>query len=268
MNIIDNMISFYNEQPGTSAYRPSIEKILKNLPKVPDMGIEELAEFCDVSTPTMVRLVRRFGSDSYRQFREDIAKTLKNYHFENRCFPYVPAEESLDNICNSYFLRMTSMLDGLQDSIKANSAIIDNVCLALHESDRVLFFVTFPNTPASRQFQTDLIVAGKITGGYATNELRRLCLDQLTEKSVVICDVFYAGYNASFNDDVETLKEAALRGARTVVICPDNIPVGSDTPTYLLRYKATGTSMDRYQSDIFLNLLMIRHRALYIDKMM
>ncbi|MBO5998894.1 MAG: hypothetical protein J6P87_04320, partial [Lachnospiraceae bacterium] len=81
-------------------------------------------------------------------------------------------------------------------------------------------------------------------------------------------DVFYAGYNASFNDDVEILKEAAARGAKTVVVCPDNIPIGADTPTYLLKYKPTGTSMDRYQSNMFLNLLMIRHRALYIDKTM
>ncbi|MDQ1833972.1 MurR/RpiR family transcriptional regulator [Massilia scottii] len=63
---------------GSASHRAIADYLLRNHVRVTAIGIEELAESCDVSTATISRFVRDIGFRNYAAMRAEVAATLQS----------------------------------------------------------------------------------------------------------------------------------------------------------------------------------------------
>jgi DNA-binding MurR/RpiR family transcriptional regulator len=90
---------------GSASNRAIADHLLRNQVRVTALGIEELAEACDVSTATISRFARDLGFKNYAAMRGAVAETLQSVlqpveklrsTIERRAGKALPALESLD----------------------------------------------------------------------------------------------------------------------------------------------------------------------------
>ncbi|NRR32284.1 MurR/RpiR family transcriptional regulator [Oxalobacteraceae bacterium] len=93
-------------QDGSASHQAIANHVLRHQVRVTALGIEELAEFCQVSTATISRFARDIGYRNYAAMRGAVAETLQavlqpveklRSTIDGRCGVDSPATESLEH---------------------------------------------------------------------------------------------------------------------------------------------------------------------------
>ena len=157
MNVLQNLTTFYNQQPLDSTYRTVAERILEHLREASEATVNELAEITDASRTTIYRMLQKMGYKNYQDFHHDLKQAVKNYTYYNRIIPSgeildssdIPAYCGTQMSCISQKLELLLDPEGLQ---KTAGAVMN--------APAVYFFLSHQSA-AVNSFQQNLALAGK-----------------------------------------------------------------------------------------------------------
>lgn len=154
MLVIDALREGKNFTPSEEAL---VSYILENPDKALRLTIQELAEKSFVSKPTIIRLYRKLGYDSYNDFRIAFfsqQKSLKNDETVDESLPFDESEDSMDIARNLAALT--------RQVTENNMAILDgnnlnNIVNAIYESNRIFIFAIGDSQIEAEAFKNKLV---------------------------------------------------------------------------------------------------------------
>ncbi len=211
MHALEKIIVYYNHCKDNDIYRSVIENILKNLDKVKNANIYELADLCYTSPTTISRLSRKMGYEGFADFKMSIVNCVRNYDGYNHFVP-LSMRGSLEESRKGYFRLLHQLLDRLEQDV--DFAQIKRINQLLYESRKVYFF-TCGNESTERHFQELLIVSGKESIVNVLPQSQKEHLKLLDEQSAV---VYIAPAVSEAGDVYEVLEEMKQTRAKLILI--------------------------------------------------
>lgn len=260
MDSLDTLIDFYNNSDENELYREVAGHILKNLDKVPQATIYDMADFSFASTSTISRLVKKLNFSSYSDFRQQITYALQNYRVLNRNTRDIAPVENRD-IMSLYFNFLQNNISNLKNSIRYED--IEEVSDRFHESDQVLFFA-YQNMQMNG-LQKSILMSDKSASLLETEEDKRASLEKIKEKSTVY---------AILPDIRETapmrtiLHKAREKGAFVISVCSGTNNVYKKFSDFQITFDGTKTAMDLYLFMIINNLIQYDYNNRYLNDYM
>lgn len=259
MNIIDNLLAFYNASPENDIYRDAIIQILDHLDdihKERNATIYQMAELCYVSPSTISRLSKKLGCENYINFREKLLYVMDHYDEFNRIMPshcFIP-----DGIDTNVFL------DTLEETVREfrsmDSAIYETLADVLYNGNLIGLFVV-RNPSSTSTLENTLVISGKKIRPHSRRNLTQ-DISQFKKGSVAI---FIYPYFKQNEDYTKALKQCHENGATTILItgqAPEELGRYAD---YFFNFKGHSTVVDNYKYSFFLNMITMIYRKKYID---
>ncbi len=141
------------------------EFILRNVQKIPDMSIYEVAEACHTSPATITRFCQRFGNITFKDLKEYARSFIE---FNDTEVNYENLEIHNINQLDLYYEELLFSLKETKNSLHSDELI--EVVNQIHQSNKVSFFgVTFSHLLA-RNAQFKFIRLGKYATAYSNHE--------------------------------------------------------------------------------------------------
>ncbi len=259
MNIIDNLLAFYNASPENDIYRDAIIQILDHLDEIHkerNATIYQMADLCYVSPSTISRLSRKLGCESYIAFREELLYVLDHYDEFNRILPthYLTPDVSETDL----------FLDILEESVREfrsmDPKIYETLADVLYHADLIGIYV-MRNSSSTTILENTLVTSGKKIRPYNRRNLTDN-VSQFKKGSVVI---FEYPYFKQTEDYTHILKQCHANGAATILItgqAPEELGKHAD---YFFNFNGHSTVVDNYKYSIFINMVTMAYRKKYID---
>lgn len=257
MTILNSLVSFYNSYPVGSTYHEVAAHLLKNLDKIENCSIEELANLCYTSPATINRFVRMIDCTSFKEFKRSIAETIDNYPLYNRCYPMQTTEEPTPEAFLNCFRELLDQMEHL-----GRNTDIDRICETINDHSSIRLYMDFASSHAKRQFQIDLAVTGKDTAFLSKYEDWIRDVAHCNEETLLFMSTLN---NPMFSKQIEVMQLAKNKGATVMVICRRGTPNVSKFADVMIEFDGNGTAMTQYIIDIFINIVTIRYRYKYID---
>ncbi len=266
MTVIHDLIFVYNSLSSERAFHSVIAIILKNLPRIPQMSLEETAELCNTSVVTINRLLKQINCPAFRVFKQQIADVIHGYGKHNRVFPY--SQKALANGSAIRFC-MGNYLSYLQNNIQdfANQMDMDQIEAAadtLYSADDIHVYGLYAASHAKQQFQMDLMVFGKNYICYGEPSDVSRDSETLGISSAVIAQVI-SSYK-SYSEILPVIKQILEQKVPTIIITSTKTLNNFKGAQCVLTFPGTDTAMDNYFIDIIFNLICIAYRTKYIDR--
>ena len=126
--------------------------LLANLDRADQIGIEQLAQACYVSTSTISRFCREIGLDSFIELR-DLLRS------EGRMFTLYGAGQDARQQSRLFAGRVTESLQLALDTL--DYAALDALAADLHAAERISIFGLLKAETAAMNLQSDLVMLGK-----------------------------------------------------------------------------------------------------------
>ncbi len=258
MNAVNQLINLYNMTPTGDIYHDISDIMLRHLPQLKKMSINQIAELCFTSKATLSRLARKLGFESFAEFRANVTSNLTNYPSLNHSMPPVDTLAS-STFVDAYLNYLRLMIDKLEarldpDYIQTINENINNaeiICLYSHQAG------DFP----MMQLQYDLVMAGKKTVFLQNLDDQLANARTLDDKSIILICLPNSIESAP---RVEVLKVAKALGATVVLIKPRSSTIGSKYADFTLDFDDSRTAMDGYIYDIIISLLSMTYRYNYL----
>lgn len=248
----------YNFMKDHSPDKMTAQTVLENIAQIPDLTLEQAAQLCHVSAPTLTRFCRKLGYSSYNAFKLKITQALDSYNYRNQCF-----SDNRPLTGDSYLKQISTSLEG---DIKQFSQSIDiqvcrNVVDALHRCSTVYIFDTFYST-IRLGLQSDLAVAGKKV--FFSPDLNQ---QQENIKCADRQSLFLFVYDYSPRS-MQILKYIPLvydSGSISVVITPDACFPGKERCSFMIEtgFGSSGIS-EMMLRDMVFQFLSILYRESYM----
>ncbi len=259
MNIIDNLLAFYNASPENDIYRDAIIQILDHLEDIHNernATIYQMANLCYVSPSTISRLSRKLGCENYIAFREKLLYVMDNYDEFNRILP----SHCLLPDTNDTSIFLDTLEESVREFRSMDPAIYETLADVLYNGDLIGLFVV-RNPSSINTLENTLVISGKKIRPYNRRNLSQN-INQFQKGSVVI---FIYPYFKQNEDYSKTLKQCHDNGATTILItgqAPEELGQYTD---YFFNFKGHSTVVDNYKFSIFLNMITMSYRKKYID---
>lgn len=257
MNIIDDLLEFYNATPQGDIYRDAIMHLMDNLTHIRGATIYQMADMCYVSPSTISRLCRRLGCENYSTFREEILHVLDHYDDYNRIVPsYMVTADKDEN-------------DILLDTIEAAVADLRTLDRHIYEeladvihSAKLVGIYSYGNSSSTVFLQNALIVAGQKVRPH--NSRRHFDdTSQFGQGSVVI---FQYPYFKATQHLTSALRECKENKATTILIATHAPASLGQYCDYFYNFEGRQTIMDNYKRDFFFDMVVMAYRRKYIDR--
>jgi DNA-binding MurR/RpiR family transcriptional regulator len=181
------------------------EYILRNVQKIPDMSIYEVAQACHTSPATITRFCKRFENISFKELKE-YARTFIEFNVTE--VHYQQIEQNInDDLLHSYY-------DELQTSLMETSQLIQSkdllkVVSKIHAAKKISFFgVTFSHVLA-RNAQFKFMRLGKYSVAYSSHENQLTEAEALTPSDIAIV-ISFSGETRFIVQLVKILKERSI----------------------------------------------------------
>lgn len=159
MNILQNLIVFYNQLPSDSTYYSVCRGILKHLEEASKGTIYDLAELTNSSRTTIWRMLQKLGYESFSDFHHELKNAVKNYTYYNRILPSKECQDTVA-IKDALLSQIHSVYENIQNNLDTKE--LEWIAQKIHQADKVCFYTSFQNTAIS-SFQQNLAMDGKET---------------------------------------------------------------------------------------------------------
>ena len=257
MNIIDNLLAFYNASPENDIYHDAVLQILDHLDSIRHATIYQMAAMCYVSPSTISRLCRKLGCENYAAFRDEILHVLDHYDDFNRIVPthMVTAENTSSGV----------FLDHLSDSIQSLHTIDPRVYETLADvihSGTIVGIYASSNYSSTAILQNTLVATGQKIRPHNRRSHQK-DTNLFKPGSVVI---FQYPYFSKTMDLTEALKECHKNGATTIAITTSAPSSLSQYADYFYNFDGCRTVMDNFTQDFFMDMVIMAYREKYIDR--
>ena len=167
--------------------RPSEKRaadyILEHMEEVKTLPLDRLAERCQVSQPTVMRMIKALGFGGYREFR------------------YAVVEEFAQS-------------NGRGDAEKISPKIFCQVIEMLNQAGRIDIYSVENSNVTAQDLLTKLLYLGLDCRHFDDTYHQRICAGNLKKGDVAIG----VSYSGNSRDTVEAVKAARKAGASTIVI--------------------------------------------------
>jgi DNA-binding MurR/RpiR family transcriptional regulator len=256
MNVLEVMITYYNTSKKDDIFHEVIGHILKNLDKVENSTIYDLAEICYVSTTTISRLCRKLNYKSFSSFKSELVNVMENYDYFNRHLPFnkVKKNESAVDI----FLE--ELYRGISELQQMDKKYIEEVADAIRKHKKIAIYSYGPFGP-TLNFQTDLVFAGhEIISSNGKDQIDNV--ESLDSDSMAIF-MFPAIKEANYL--VKVMKKVKECNSKILLITSTLNDFFVDYSDYSYCFDGSLTHLDRYRMEMFLSLVSITYRTKYID---
>jgi len=211
MHALEKLIVYYNHCKENDIYKSVIENMLKNLDKVKNANIYELADLCYASPTTISRLSRKMGYEGFADFKMSIVHCVRNYDGYNNFVP-VSVRGSSEESIKGYFELMHRLLDHIENHI--DMAQIRRINQVIHESKKICFY-TCGNESVERHFQELLIISGKESAVSVLPQLQMENMKTLDETCTVI---YMTPVVSESGDTAEVIEGIRQKGAKLVLV--------------------------------------------------
>ncbi len=191
--------------------------ILNDLSKVSKMSLRELSDQCNVSQPTVLRMVKAIGFAGFKEFRNavivEIAKSEETMAVHQPMYGFpLEKEDRLEDVPKKIVTTTARVLeDNLKNiSIKTYKKIIE----ILNHARMIDIYSVENSNVAARDLLTKLLYLGLNCRHMDDDYHQRICAGNLTEEDAAI-GISYSGCS---RDTVEAIKAAKKSKATTIVI--------------------------------------------------
>ena len=256
MNIIDDLLGFYNATPPGDIYHDAIGHLMDNLTHIRSATIYQMADMCYVSPSTISRLCRRLGCDNFGAFKDEILHVLDHYDDYNRIVP------------TSMITPQKDECDILLDTVEAAAAelrqmdrhIYEELADVIHAAKLVGIY-SYGNASSTITLQNVLIVGGqKVRPHNSRSHFSDTA--QFKKGSVVI---FEYPYFKATEYLTQALKECKKNQATTILITTHAPEVLRPYCDYFSNFDGCQTIMDNYKRDFFFDMIVMAYRRKFID---
>ena len=190
--------------------------ILENIDEIPGQSLHKLAKECNVSQPTILRLLKALGFQGFKEFRH--ALTVETARKQEPKLPQpmygysLNPDDRLEDIPRKIFMTTTNMMEeNLKNiSIKTYKKVIE----VLNEARIIDIYGVENSNVTARDLLTKLLYLGLNCRHMDDDYHQRICASNLTKEDVAI-GISYSGCSA---DTIEVMKIAKKSGATTIVI--------------------------------------------------
>lgn len=257
MNVLANIMSYYNNG-DSDIFHFVLGRILTNLDLLLNATIYDVAEYCAASPATVSRLAQKLGYKNYSDLKHNVSEAVRLYRELNRVSP---AEQSVPPSAQT-----TAYLEAIERNMRVfrgcvDDALIVEICKALKQSERVSFY-SFGYCSTELHLQVNLTLDGKSADLFQRFPDQLKNVQQLDDKSMVA--IVAPGHNSSINIDL-LLEGARERGAKTLLVTDSTQSPGRRNADFFLAFGGTGAALDMHFLYMFIDLINIRYRGMYID---
>lgn len=260
MDSIEKLITYYNAGSEQNVFREVVEHILRNLHKLENATIYDLAEMCYASPSTISRLVKKLEFKDYGDFKSQMSYALKNYRYLNRNMESMPVVEDQDCM-SQYFDCLLKHIESLRDHMKYED--IRKISDAFHDADQVMFY-SAPSVDEER-LQKSLLVSGKMTYLFNTIQTQKESLSKPMNDAVVFAIVPDLLEMAPMLSILTTAKK---EGAKVITLCSARQNYYTTISDIQIAFEGTKTSMDTYMFRIIVNIIQSDYENRYLNKIM
>jgi DNA-binding MurR/RpiR family transcriptional regulator len=257
MNALEVIVSYYNQSPQYDIYHEVVGHLLNNLTEVEEATIYDMAAMCFVSTTTISRLSKKFGYKSYIEFKMALAEVIKNYTYHNRYFPMNAISKDND-IYTTYSKTMQRQIVEFQKEVKNIDVL--QIVRDLHKHRKVNFYL-YNSSSYAAFFQMNLLISG-VESIVVVDPMRQIAdAKTLDEGCAVIIDLPDLRESINTRNIIKIAKEKkALIVLLTNSVNTDFIEYAD----YCYKFEGMNTILDGYKMDMFLNVLSMEYRYMFI----
>lgn len=267
-DVIYRLLSYVNSVKEKDIYYNIAWKIIHDIKRIPDITINQLADSCFVSPPTISRFCRKMGYKSFGELK-DSAKQMLSYYANSINFSSEEKEgigKEPREIIKKVYPLMISTLEATEKSIDMDT--IDKVVEAIHNSNKVAFFGLHFSQLVALDAQTKFISLGKFCTAFLDVPDQLEYATELDEGSLAIFFSVSAKIQY-FGNIINKLKE---RRVKIVVVTQNSQGILAQKADYVIC--ANGSESDFSSLSIsgriallsIVDVLYVRYAYLYAKK--
>lgn len=190
--------------------------VIQHFDEMPRMTLGGLAKKCNVSQPTVLRMIRAVGFTGFKEFRYAVITELARTEKEMQIAPLYgysfKKEDHLEDIPGKIVTTTAKMMEeNLKNfSMKTYRSVIE----ALQQARMIDIYSVENSNVTARDLLTKLLYLGLDCRYMDDVYHQRICAGNLTDQDVAI-GISYSGCSV---DTVENIRMAKKSGATTIVI--------------------------------------------------
>ncbi len=248
------LVNYYNRLDRDESYHIIAGSLLKNISRIHDMNIREVAALCYTSEASITRLSRKAGYEGFNDLREQARKVSKNYYTENRLL--MPEALQGKDTLSAYLSSQRRLLDSVERSLSGD--LMERAAAMLHEASCVYYFGA---GDAFLRLEQDLCVAGKLVDTFRDMDEERLTeLDWQPGTLVILENPGYPWFR--LDDLAYRVKEA---GAKLLLITCSANPKTETLADLSIVMEGTKSGQDEFLFQTVMNILSVEYRRQYLD---
>lgn len=258
MNALNNILIYYNNSRQDDLYREVTGNILKNIKRIENASIYDLAEMCFVSTTTISRLCKRLGYKNFMDFKLELSGAVKKYAYMNRHIPINSLEKGEDEF-EAYFRILNKQVETFRSEL--DKAYLGKVADAIHACRKVSIY-TYGTSAAELSLQTDLVISGKETVMLLDTG------DQVADAASLDEDCFVFVSIPSLIDSSpigEIIQMAKEKHAKVFVLTTSRYSSFLKKADYSYCFDGMLHIIDMHCISIYIHFLTMTYRKKYID---
>lgn len=257
MDSIEKLVGYYNKTTEDDIYHNVTKLILKNLHKVEESTIYDLAEICYTSPSTISRLVKRLEFENYTDFKVKVGYALKNYRYLNRNTKDIQVIRDVD-VIEFYFDFLLQNINALRSRIDYN--LIHEISDCFHNAENVIFY-SYPEVQIDI-LQKSLLIEGKTADVYRTAASGESGMQKIRKDMVVFAVIPDLIEMAPMRSVLKKVKE---RGAVIITLCSEDPNDYAKYSDIQISFQGTKTSMDLYLFMILINIIKYDYCRRYVN---
>lgn len=207
-----SLVNFINTTNLNDVYANAARIILKNIDKIPEYTITDVARMCFVSTATISRLCRKLNYESFADFKTDVTMNLNYFNRDTLRLQFdhqLPERKYLHKGKEIFKAHFDNILDNLQttfDSIAYEDLefIVDKI----YQSKQVCFAGNFFTQSVSMQLQIELAYLGKECSGMYPLQQQLETIKSLDENDLIIVSSIAGGFMADHPDAIRVISKS------------------------------------------------------------
>ncbi|WAA08889.1 MurR/RpiR family transcriptional regulator [Fervidibacillus albus] len=182
-NFIAKLLNFIESSTDQTKSEIIIaEYILRNVEKIPDMSIYELADACHTSPATITRFCQRFENITFKELKE-YARSMLEFNDSEVDFQNLKTNIYIKQV-NEYYDELYTSLRQTEQLLRSEEMI--QVVREIYHAKKVAFFgVTFSHLIA-RNAQFKFIRLGKYATAYSNHENQISEANSLTSQDLAV----------------------------------------------------------------------------------
>ena len=203
----DIIFNITNEQYQTlsETERYLLEYIYKNMEYIPNMSIVKLSEEANVSTATIVRLMKKIGHAGFTSFKYDIRDKLNS-----------PNDvETIDEIDTEIKHAIKKNEDEVMNTIQIlNRGTIEDAIQKIYDAEKIYIFARGFSEMIANEMTVKLQLLGKNCEMHDDPNIIRVISRKLKEKELAI----FISLNGETQELVEACKNFKIKSVSTITL--------------------------------------------------